>query len=207
MILYIYHTHNCFECYWRTSKQTFHHNNPFWTWHVLHNYYYLYKCVFNRKFPFFSQCFEIYCLFQSPNRILLLRFLKNMHCAISGVGGTDLERGYGDVRPWRPPFTPFLPLTRVPFRAKELVHKTPFWENLEILASPASIFAQILALKPPNLKIFSSQSPKFGNFQFTSPSFQRQISVCKPHTSEIRAAHPYLKKVECPPPGAIFVRW
>ena len=58
---------------------------------------------------------------------------------------------------------------------------------------------------------FSSQAPKFGNFQLTSPQiwkfsahkppFQRQMSVRKPHTSEIRTAHPYLKKVECPPPG------
>ena len=80
------------------------------------------------------------------------------------------------------------------FQAKEPVHKTLFWENLEILASTASIFAQILAHKPPNLEIFSSQASKFGNFQFTSPLFQRQVSVRKPHTSEIRAAHPYLKK-------------
>ena len=41
--------------------------------------------------------------------------------------------------------------------------------------------------------------PEFGNVQFTSPPFQRQVSVRKPHTLEIRAAHPYLKKVECPP--------
>ena len=84
---------------------------------------------------------------------------------------------------------------------------------MEILASTASIFAQILALKPPNLEIFSSQalklgnfqftSPKFGNFQLTSPPppFQRQVLVRKPLTSEIRAAHPYLKKVECPRGG------
>ena len=76
---------------------------------------------------------------------------------------------------------------------------------------------------------FSSQAPKFGNFQLTSPQiwkfsvhkppnleifrsqappFQRQMSVCKPHTSEIRAAHPYLKKVECPPPpGDTASQW
>ena len=47
--------------------------------------------------------------------------------------------------------------------------RPPFEKNLEILASTASIFAQILALKPQNFKIFSSQAPKFGNFQFTSP--------------------------------------
>ena len=98
-------------------------------------------------------------------------------------------------------FTPLLPLARVPFQAKESVHKIPFWENLEILASTASIFTQILAHKPPNLEILSWIAPKFGNFPLTSPPFQRQMSVRKPHTSEIRAAHPYLKKVECPPPG------
>ena len=107
-------------------------------------------------------------------------------------------------------FTALLQFARVPFQAKVSVHKAPFWENLEILASTASIFAQILALKPPNLEIFSSQalklgnfqftSPKFGNFQRTSPPFQRQVLVRKPLTSEIRAAHPYLKKFECPPP-------
>ena len=63
--------------------------------------------------------------------------------------------------------------TRVPFQAKESVHKTPFWENLEILASTAQIFAQILAHKPP----------KFGNFQFTSP-LNLEFSVHKPPLSE-----------------------
>ena len=116
--------------------------------------------------------------------------------------------------PEDPLFMPLLQFATVPFQAKVSVHKAPFWENLEILASTASIFAQILALKPPNLEIFSSQalklenfqftSPKFGNFQLTSPPFQRQVLVRKPLTSEIRAAHPYLKKVECPPPGPGF---
>ena len=77
----------------------------------------------------------------------------------------------------------------------------PFWENFEILASTASIFTQILAHKPPNLEIFSSKAPKFGNFPLTSPPpFQRQMSVRKPHTSEIRAAYPYQKKSWVPPP-------
>ena len=120
-----------------------------------------------------------------------------------------------------PLLTPLLPLARVPFQTKESVHKTPF-SNLEILASAASIFTQILAHKPPNLEVFSSQAPKIGIFQLTSvkppnleifrsqappppPPFQRQISVRKPHTSEIRAAHPYLKKIECPPPGSTIL--
>ena len=75
---------------------------------------------------------------------------------------------------------------------------------MEILASTASIVTQILAHKPQILEIFSSQAPKFGNFQFTSPQIWK-LSVHKPpfseanislqaHTLEIRAAHLYLKK-------------
>ena len=85
--------------------------------------------------------------------------------------------------PEDPLFTPLLPLARVPFQAKESVHKTPFWENLEILASTALIFTQILAHKPPNLEIFSSQAPKFGNFQLTSPQIWK-FSAHKPPFSE-----------------------
>ena len=93
-------------------------------------------------------------------------------------GGTDLERGYGDVRPWRPPF-----------HASPIVHKGPISSK-----RVRSQDTQMLAHKAPNLEIFSSQALKFGNFWFTSPPFQRQISVRKPHVSEIRAANPYLKK-------------
>ena len=85
--------------------------------------------------------------------------------------------------PEDPLFTPLLPLARVPFQAKESVHKTLFWENLEILASIASIFTQILAHKPPNLEIFSSQAPRFGNFQLTSPQIWK-FSAHKPPFSE-----------------------
>ena len=129
-----------------------------------------------------------------------------------GGGGTDLERGYGDVRPWRPPFHASPAARKGPISSKRVSSQDPFWENLEILASTASFFTQILAHKPPNLEIFSSQAPKFGNFQLTSPKFgnfpltsppfQRQMPVRKPHTSEIRAANPYLKKSWVPPPGS-----
>ena len=89
--------------------------------------------------------------------IIATRNMTNKYSCVSSCvcseGGTDLERVYGDVRPWRPPFH----------------------------ASPA-------ARKGP----ISSKS------QFTSAPLLRQMSVRKPHSSEIRAAHPYLKKVECP---------
>ena len=89
-------------------------------------------------------------------------------------GGHWLERGYGDVRPWRPPFHASPAARKGPISSKRVSSQDPFWENLEILASTASIFTQILAHKPPNLEIFSSQAPKFGNFPLTSPPFQRQ---------------------------------
>ena len=91
--------------------------------------------------------------------------------------------------PEDPLFTPLLPLARVPFQAKESVHKTPFWENFEILASTASIFTQILAHKPPNLEIFRSQVPLFrGKCQFASPTLRKS----GPHT-------PTWKKLSAPP--------
>ena len=57
-----------------------------------------------------------------------------------GGGCTDLERGYGYVRPWRPPFHAPPAVHKGPISSKVSVHKAPFWENLEILASTASIF-------------------------------------------------------------------
>ena len=110
-------------------------------------------------------------------------------------GGTDIERGM--CGPEDPLVTPLLQFTRVPFQAKESVHKTPFLRKCWDFSLYSLNFC-------PN---FSSQAPKFGNFQLTSSqiwkisvhkiSFKRQVSVCKPHTSEIWAAHPlipYLKK-------------
>ena len=108
-----------------------------------------------------------------------------------------------------PLFTPLMQFARVPFQAKVSVHKAPYWENFEILASAASISAQILAFKPPNLEIFSSQALKLGNFQFTGPQiwkfsaheppFQRQVSVRNPSLRKSGPHTPTWKKVECPP--------
>ena len=88
--------------------------------------------------------------------------------------------------------------TRVPFHAIVSSQDPPFWEKWEIVAFLTPFFCQNFALKPPNLEIsvhkppnleiFTEQDHFFGeNDQFTSP------------TSEIRAAHPYLKKSWVPP--------
>ena len=128
-------------------------------------------------------------------------------------GGTDLERGYGDVRPWwRPPFHASPAARKGPISSKRVSSQDPLlrkFGNFSLYSlnfhpnfSSSPQIWKCSAHKPPNLEIFSSQAPKFGNFPLTSPPFQRQMSVRKPHTSEIRAAHPYLKKSWMPPPPA-----
>ena len=132
--------------------------------------------------------------------------------------GTDLERGLGMCGPEDLLFTPLLQFARVPFQAKESVHKTLFWETFEFLASTASIFTQILGSqapkfwnfqltspqigkfsvhKPPNLEIFSSQAPLFrGKYQFASPPLWKS----RPHT-------PTWKKSWLPPGRKTWKTW
>ena len=92
--------------------------------------------------------------------------------------GTDLERGYGDVRPWRPLSTPldllYSLFTRVSFQAKVSVHKTPLlrkFGNISLyslhfcpifLSSQAPEFWKFSAHKPPNFEIFSSHASLSG---------------------------------------------
>ena len=120
----------------------------------------------------------------------------------SNQGGTDLERGYGDVRPWRPPFHASPAARKGPISSKRVSSQDPLLRKFGNFSLNSLNFH-------PN---FSSQAPKFGNFQLTNlqiwkfsahkPPFQRQMSVRKPHTLQIRAAHPYLKKSWVPPPPA-----
>ena len=51
--------------------------------------------------------------------------------------------------------------------------------NLEIFSSQAPKFGQFSVHKPPNLEIFSSQAPSFrGKYQFASPTLRKS----GPHT-------------------------
>ena len=89
-----------------------------------------------------------------------------------------------------------------PFHASPVVRKGPISSKRVSSQGPLlrkfGNFSLYILNFFPN---FSSQAPKFGNFQLTSLLFQRQVSVRKSHTSEIRAAHPYLKKSWVHPPG------
>ena len=134
-------------------------------------------------------------------------------------GGTDLEKGYGDVRPWRPPFHASPVVHKGPISSKRVSSQNPlsrkFW-NFSLyslnfcpnFSSQAPKFGNFQLTSPQILNFSAHKPPKFGTFQLTSlqiwnfsahkPPFQRQVSVHKPYTSEIWAAHPYLKKVDCP---------
>ena len=126
-------------------------------------------------------------------------------------GGTDLERGYGDVRPWRPPFHASPAARKGPISSKRDSSQDPLLRKFGNFSLNSLNF-------PPN---FSSQAPKFGNFQFTSPQIWK-FSAYKPPNLEIfrsqaplfrgkcQFASPTLRKsglhtptwnkVECPPP-------
>ena len=118
-------------------------------------------------------------------------------------GGTDLERGYGDVRPWRPPFHASPAARKGPISSKRVSSQDPllrkFW-NFSLYS---------LNFHPS----FSSQAPKFGNFQLTNPQIWK-FSAHKPPFSEanISSQAPHFgnpgrtplpeKKLSSPPPGA-----
>ena len=88
---------------------------------------------------------------------------------VPGGGGTDLERGYGDVRPWRPPFHASPAACKGPIPSKRVSSQDPLLRT----------FGNFQLTSPQNLEIFSSQAPKFGNFQLTSPQIWK-FSAHKP---------------------------
>ena len=129
---------------------------------------------------------------------------------VAPEGGTDLERGYGDVRPLRPPFHTSPAARKGPTSSKRVSSQDPLLRKFWNFSLNSLNFCPNFSSQAPNLEIFSSQAPKFGNFPLTSPPFQRQMSVCKHHTSEIWATHPYLKKSWVPPglsPPIVICEW
>ena len=132
-------------------------------------------------------------------------------------GGTGLERGMGIFGPENPLFTPLLQFARVPFQAKESVHKTPFLRkfgnfSLYSLNFPPNFSSQapnleIFSSQAPNWEIFSSQAPKFGNFQFTSPLLRGKYQFASPTLRKSRPHTPTWKKKKwVPPPGMKHLR-
>ena len=105
-------------------------------------------------------------------------------CFMRNLGGSTKTR----KRVWgcaalKTPFSHFSCSSQGPYSSKSVSSQDPLLRK----CGNFSIYSLNFC---PN---FSSQTPKFGNFQFTSPPLSEVISVGKPHTSEIRAAHTYLK--------------
>ena len=130
----------------------------------------------------------------------------------SGGGGTDLERGYGDVRPWRPPFHTSPAARKGPISSKRVSSQDPllrkfgnfilnslnFYPNLSSQAPKFWNFKLTIpqiwkfsAHKPPNLEIFRSQAPLFRGINVSSQA---------PHFGNPGRTPLPEKKVECPPP-------
>ena len=136
-------------------------------------------------------------------------------------GGTDLERGYGDVRPWRPPFHASPAARKGPISSKRVGSQDPLLRKFGNFSLNSLNFH-------PN---FSSQAPKFGNFQLTSPQTWKfsahkpqmwKFSAHKPPFSEanVSSQAPHFgnpgstplpekkkKKNWVPPPPRVFIQW
>ena len=172
--------------------------------------------AFSKKVPL-SNTFFIVRLRNSHNdecHKLMKSEMLGYKCRGGGTpGGTDLEKGYGDVRPWRPPFHATPVVRKGPISSKRVNSQDPLMRkfgnfslyslnfcqnfssqapNLEIFSSQAPKFGKFSVHKPPNLEIFSSQAPSFrGKYQFASPTLRKS----GPHT-------PTWKKLSAPPPEA-----
>ena len=122
-----------------------------------------------------------------------------------GGGGTDLERGYGDVRPWRPPFHASPAARKGPISSKRVSSQDPILRKFGNFGPYSLNFH-------PN---FSSQAPKFGNFQLTSPQIWK-FSAHKPPRGKCQFASPTLrksgphtpawKKLSAPPPRCMVAQ-
>ena len=99
---------------------------------------------------------------------------QNNWVKIHPGGGTDLERWYGDVRPWRPPFHASPAARKGPISSKRVSSQDPLLRKFGNFSLYSLNFH-------PN---FSSQAPKFGNFQLTGPQIWK-FSAHKPSNSEI----------------------
>ena len=86
-------------------------------------------------------------------------------------GGTDLEKGYGDVRPWRPPFYTSPVVCKSPIWKKKKKKKKPF-----ILEKNRDFGLYCLNFCPN----FSSQAPKFCHFSSQDLSFRGKTQFASP---------------------------
>ena len=98
-------------------------------------------------------------------------------------GGTDLERGYGRVRPWRPPFHASPAARKGPISSKRVRSQDPLLRKFGNFSLYSLNFH-------PN---FSSQAPKFGYFQLTSPQVWKFSAHKPPHLEIFHSQAPLFR--------------
>ena len=131
-----------------------------------------------RKIPFLllSAIFVLSFLF-SPFRLATLH----------PRGGTDLERGYGDV-----------PRSWPPFSGQSALPSLPIWiyHHCATLIPPFSNFRKIFNFQPCFGQNFSSQDP---NFRSLDPSFFKENPLPRPYIWKPVWHTPTKKKLSAPP--------
>ena len=131
-----------------------------------------------------STC-SIACQFRTK---LNSSLFNNVTGLCRGGGGTDLERGYGDVRPWRPPFHASPVVCKGPISSKRVSSQDPLLRKFGHFSFYSLNFN-------PN---FSSQAPIFGNFQLKkAPFFRSKYQFASPTLRKSGPHIPPWKKVEC----------
>ena len=106
-------------------------------------------------------------------------------------GGTDLERGYGDVRPWRPPFSRLSCRSEGPISSRRVSSQDPLLRKFWNFSLNSLNFH-------PN---FSSQAPKFGKFSaHKPPCSEANVSSPAPHFGNQGRTPLPEKKLSAPPP-------
>ena len=128
-----------------------------------------------------------------------------------GEGGTDLEGGYGDVRPWRPPFHASPAVRKGPISSKRVSSQDSLLRKFWNFSLYIVNFCPNFSSPAPNFGNFQFTSSQIGNFQFTSPQSGKFL-VHKPPFSEanISSQAPHFrnpghtplpeKKLSAPPP-------
>ena len=134
----------------------------------------------------FAQSSSACTVYRGWHYAQLGKMTLNIHEVFTPGGGTDLERGYGDVRPWRPPFHTSPAARKGPISSKRVSSQDP------LLRKFGNFSLNSLSFHPN----FSSQAPKFGNFRLTSPQIWK-FSAHKPQNSEIFRSQAPLFRGKC----------
>ena len=127
----------------------------------------LHVCLF-KKVPL-SNTFFIIRLRNSHNdecHKLMKSEILGYKCRGGGTrgGGHWPRKGVWDVRPWRPPFHATPVVRKGPISSKTVNSQDPIMRKFGNFGLYSLNFCQNFSSKAPNLEIFSSQAPKFGNF-------------------------------------------